>query len=138
MLCRFLFKQKTAYEMRISDWSSDVCSSDLKPGFDIILAVSSARQTALPTVRLLRARAQDESHAARLTALREMLGGHAGGARSVDRGPVRFFDLSEAANGPSQTMNSLFTRGFQPMLNPSDIDQPLSVEPIPPVEDFME
>src|SRR3546814_3145404 len=37
----FLFKQKTAYEMRISDWSSDVCSSDLadpgndhRPGFD--------------------------------------------------------------------------------------------------------
>src|SRR3546814_8959320 len=28
----FLFKQKTAYEMRISDWSSDVCSSDLIPG----------------------------------------------------------------------------------------------------------
>src|SRR3546814_6181642 len=25
----FFFKQKTAYEMRISDWSSDVCSSDL-------------------------------------------------------------------------------------------------------------
>src|SRR3546814_20620610 len=33
MLCRyfvFFFKQKTAYEMRISDWSSDVCSSDLQ------------------------------------------------------------------------------------------------------------
>src|SRR3546814_7085154 len=32
LLCVFLFfffKQKTAYEMRISDWSSDVCSSDL-------------------------------------------------------------------------------------------------------------
>src|SRR3546814_8585021 len=27
----FFFKQKTAYEMRISDWSSDVCSSDLQP-----------------------------------------------------------------------------------------------------------
>src|SRR3546814_5302129 len=27
----FFFKQKTAYEMRISDWSSDVCSSDLSP-----------------------------------------------------------------------------------------------------------
>src|SRR3546814_9009728 len=26
----FFFKQKTAYEVRISDWSSDVCSSDLK------------------------------------------------------------------------------------------------------------
>src|SRR3546814_7654501 len=28
----FFFKQKTAYEMRISDWSSDVCSSDLVQG----------------------------------------------------------------------------------------------------------
>src|SRR3546814_5053358 len=32
----FFFKQKTAYEMRISDWSSDVCSSDL--GFGAALA----------------------------------------------------------------------------------------------------
>src|SRR3546814_5985556 len=29
LLCVFFFKQKTAYELRISDWSSDVCSSDL-------------------------------------------------------------------------------------------------------------
>src|SRR3546814_9196003 len=29
VLSFFFFKQKTAYEMRISDWSSDVCSSDL-------------------------------------------------------------------------------------------------------------
>src|SRR3546814_7945522 len=29
VFCFFFFKQKTAYEMRISDWSSDVCSSDL-------------------------------------------------------------------------------------------------------------
>src|SRR3546814_44240 len=28
-MCFFVFKQKTAYEIRISDWSSDVCSSDL-------------------------------------------------------------------------------------------------------------
>src|SRR3546814_8591692 len=28
-VCVFFFKQKTAYEMRLSDWSSDVCSSDL-------------------------------------------------------------------------------------------------------------
>src|SRR3546814_7980229 len=36
----FFFKQKTAYEMRISDWSSDVCSSDLTtvyaPGGDAL------------------------------------------------------------------------------------------------------
>src|SRR3546814_9328575 len=30
MACLLFFKQKTAYEMRISDWSSDVCSSDLE------------------------------------------------------------------------------------------------------------
>src|SRR3546814_1752109 len=30
----FFFKQKTAYDMRISDWSSDVCSSDLIPDRD--------------------------------------------------------------------------------------------------------
>src|SRR3546814_6547186 len=30
----FFFKQKTAYEMRISDWSSDVCSSDLRTAID--------------------------------------------------------------------------------------------------------
>src|SRR3546814_20807662 len=30
MFIFFFFKQKTAYEMRISDWSSDVCSSDLQ------------------------------------------------------------------------------------------------------------
>src|SRR3546814_395379 len=31
----FFFKQKTAYEMRISDWSSDVCSSDLPTGGEV-------------------------------------------------------------------------------------------------------
>src|SRR3546814_17233976 len=33
MVCFFFFKHKTAYDLRISDWSSDVCSSDLRsPG----------------------------------------------------------------------------------------------------------
>src|SRR3546814_11467231 len=32
----FFFKQKTAYEMRISDWSSDVCSSDLIPNENLM------------------------------------------------------------------------------------------------------
>src|SRR3546814_13672282 len=46
----FFFKQKTAYEMRISDWSSDVCSSDLAAGGGVAridqrldLAIGSAR-----------------------------------------------------------------------------------------------
>src|SRR3546814_2902777 len=37
-LCIVFFKQKTAYEMRISDWSSDVCSSDLLP--DVLTTVN--------------------------------------------------------------------------------------------------
>src|SRR3546814_5860753 len=38
----FFFKQKTAYEMRISDWSSDVCSSDLlQPGGDVGRVIGS-------------------------------------------------------------------------------------------------
>src|SRR3546814_2403868 len=34
----FFFKQKTAYEVRISDWSSDVCSSDLYREFEALMA----------------------------------------------------------------------------------------------------
>src|SRR3546814_1279139 len=33
-MCYFFFKEKTAYEVRISDWSSDVCSSDLAERVD--------------------------------------------------------------------------------------------------------
>src|SRR3546814_4447570 len=56
----FFFKQKTAYEMRMSDWSSDVCSSDLTiftvqkalplmgPGGSIILTGSSSGTTGAP------------------------------------------------------------------------------------------
>src|SRR3546814_1913247 len=45
MVCFFFFKQKTAYEMRISDWSSDVCSSDLKDG-SILPATTLGRDDA--------------------------------------------------------------------------------------------
>src|SRR3546814_3864580 len=38
----FFFKQKTAYEMRISDWSSDVCSSDLSMPADAAAAAAAA------------------------------------------------------------------------------------------------
>src|SRR3546814_15190910 len=51
----FFFKQKTAYEMRISDWSSDVCSSDLAdncfvhdysfPGRNSSITISSEKPT---------------------------------------------------------------------------------------------
>src|SRR3546814_12290090 len=40
VLCVVFFKQKTAYEMRISDWSSDVCSSDLLGNIEFGLEVA--------------------------------------------------------------------------------------------------
>src|SRR3546814_2266156 len=45
----FFFKQKTAYEMRISDWSSDVCSSDLSQKRNI--AADAAQVDALAAIR---------------------------------------------------------------------------------------
>src|SRR3546814_9205153 len=44
----FFFKQKTAYEMRISDWSSDVCSSDLQ--WEALRALLAAVQHTDPAV----------------------------------------------------------------------------------------
>src|SRR3546814_2521024 len=55
LLIFFFFKQKTAYEMRISDWSSDVCSSDL---------ASATRALSSPeTERILRIRRIESSSA---------------------------------------------------------------------------
>src|SRR3546814_7305446 len=50
----FFFKQKTAYEMRISDWSSDVCSSDLAIG---------AAQLAIHVERYIEHREKDREFA---------------------------------------------------------------------------
>src|SRR3546814_9418898 len=64
----FFFKQKTAYEMRISDWSSDVCSSDLsarrvRPG-RVVLAFRRAQaecRTALADPDALPQRQSDKA-----------------------------------------------------------------------------
>src|SRR3546814_962154 len=63
LLFFFFFKQKTAYEMRISDWSSDVCSSDLLVTFQHECA---ARQNDARA----RGRSLDEFHHATCTAAR--------------------------------------------------------------------
>src|SRR3546814_1255924 len=53
MFCFFFFKQKTAYELRISDWSSDVCSSDLSGSYAIhVTSLKEARfKTTVPQQR---------------------------------------------------------------------------------------
>src|SRR3546814_1814777 len=47
------FKQKTAYELRISDWSSDVCSSDLGLGDEFIDVLETLRKLGLDSKELL-------------------------------------------------------------------------------------
>src|SRR3546814_15286614 len=72
----FFFKQKTAYEMRISDWSSDVCSSDLmiklrnlvtlrQIGIEIILAVEARPRVDLGVDRHARAHSLPDALAVR-------------------------------------------------------------------------
>src|SRR3546814_2883262 len=56
----FFFKQKTAYEMRISDWSSDVCSSDLLRRS----AIDSRQRRADAGTDLLKRRIADRVHSA--------------------------------------------------------------------------
>src|SRR3546814_5462122 len=51
--CFFFFKQKTAYEMRISDWSSDVCSSDLYCRAGVVHSSRSARGACMDIAELL-------------------------------------------------------------------------------------
>src|SRR3546814_1595100 len=48
----FFFKQKTAYEMRISDWSSDVCSSDLQRQSRLVTADAHGRRAVATRLRL--------------------------------------------------------------------------------------
>ena len=102
-----------------------------KPGFDIILAVSAARQAMLPTSGLLRTRASHDSHAELSAARRAMLCGTAANSWAPGLRPVRFFDLSEEVTTLSETVNSVFTRGFQPMLNSSTVNTFVSGDPLP-------
>ena len=108
------------------------------PGFDILLAVSAARQAALPTVRMLKAQATRAVHAERVNALSHFLAAAPAATEQDAVRPVRFFDLSDEANDLPETMNSLFTRGFQSMLNRGQIDVGASALPASPDDDNME
>src|SRR3546814_2921646 len=58
VFCFFFFKQKTAYEMRISDWSSDVCSSDLAQKLQPGAVVGDYIVDPLPPIEFGRIQAQ--------------------------------------------------------------------------------
>src|SRR3546814_7872246 len=55
MVVFFFFKQKTAYELRISDWSSDVCSSDLRDAGLAVVLLQPLDQLAVEIVQHARA-----------------------------------------------------------------------------------
>src|SRR3546814_12815147 len=109
----FFFKQKTAYEMRISDWSSDVCSSDLA----LISAIDRALHPCAQTLQFTRegpAQLNLQRFDLRdlLTEVREAVAevgaGRAGWINAVDRG----FRI-EADRG--QLYRGFFTLAHNPM-----------------------
>src|SRR3546814_9668925 len=83
----FFFRQKTAYEMRISDWSSDVCSSDLRR-----LRPAAARSAALGRGCRAQAAAAEGAEADRV---RQLPPGIAGARRRLPGQRTRL----EAARG---------------------------------------
>src|SRR3546814_15825546 len=99
----FFFKQKTAYEMRISDWSSDVCSSDLRfAGVAIDITERKANEAALVAAKeervfilQLAERQRIESDAGAITAIgAEALGRRLGADRA---GFLRIVDGDQIA-----------------------------------------
>src|SRR3546814_9816392 len=88
----FFFKQKTAYELRISDWSSDVCSSDLVESASLALNTPAARLIARGEERFLlldEVEALQASKALVVDACRHVVR-DAGTAVSLARRPVLF------------------------------------------------
>src|SRR3546814_17449811 len=86
--CVFFFKQKTAYEMRISDWSSDVCSSDLEL-LDLVWGHRHVTPGVLTrAIAQLRHALEDDSHNPRYIQTQHAMG-------------YRFIGVLETGNGPA-------------------------------------
>src|SRR3546814_12033827 len=115
----FFFKQKTAYELRISDWSSDVCSSDLRDrasrdrrGNEILAVDAGALERA-------------EHRAGRDLAVIDRETGDGGGvARAGERAephwPAAAFSAGDfhRSGNSSETALSLFMEGITPSCGP--------------------
>src|SRR3546814_10419626 len=69
--CFFFLKQKTAYEMHISDWSSDVCSSDLMGSATILQSMHSPKGMRVKRKRNGRIEASPRSAIGRATIMRD-------------------------------------------------------------------
>src|SRR3546814_8358949 len=97
-MCIFFFKQKTAYEMRISDWSSDVCSSDLAGAHGLLGVVGAAPEFGAAAV------VADPRHLRLLVAV--VVAGAAGGA-GVAPGDAIAQGLIVRSEEPTSELQSL-------------------------------
>lgn len=106
----------------------------IRPGFDVLMAVTSARQAASPTARLVAARRgrgegkSNETGCAALLAHGRITGEVAGKA-------VRFAELAvgtvpeqDSDAAAKEEMKTPFTKAFQPMVKHVDLDGPLNAE----------
>src|SRR3546814_17250781 len=110
MWCRFfVFKQKTAYDMRIRDWSSDVCSSDLEAG-GVLGAGGGALEFVEPVDLLMRAR-RHEGLAENLAVDRGILAPAMGDERDHRFAPRRF--RSEARRVGKECVSTCRSRWAQ-------------------------
>src|SRR3546814_6292 len=106
ILSVFLSKQKTAYERRISDWSSDVCSSDLPASrLSRYLATGPANEPAMFDTHLACA-GKTQPRAIGLPSPKPP----AGRSGAVSRGPTREPGVSEGTNRLAQALAFALTR----------------------------
>src|SRR3546814_90034 len=106
-MCFFVCKQKTAYEMRISDWSSDVCSSDLLRGDEAAIFASGTLMLESEKMPLLPAqlgvlsptRARLTLHEGRYHQVRRMFAAVGNHVEALHRSGVGGLDLGELTEG---------------------------------------
>src|SRR3546814_7014712 len=107
----FFFKQKTAYEMRISDWSSDVCSSDLARPAERHddLEKGAERPGAVDRRRLLQRHRQPRQEAAQHPARKSVVSGKSVSVR-VDLGGHRIIKKKKRKHTTERRRHNLNVR----------------------------
>ena len=106
----------------------------IRPAFDVLMAVTSARQAASPTARLVaarRTRSEDRVNPSGSAAV--LASGRAGGHANLTA--VRFADLGtpvvpeqDSQEAAKEEMKTPFTKAFQPMVKHVDLEGPLNAE----------
>ena len=109
--------------------------SAIRPGFDVLLAVTGARQAASPTARLVASRRARGSAATDAAGRTGLLATGRPGSDCSSADVARFADLTmptaperDSPGAANQEMKSPFTRAFQPMVKHDAVEGPLTAE----------